>query len=253
MRTLAIAVVWVTSFGCGPSIALPGDEGPARASSAEGGTGSPMSEPGATSGVATSAADTSGPGEDDVFDDGPKYDVTQDTGPLDFGFVCDPWAYEGCADPVASSQVAGFTPLGEFLGPIALFGSFTGCWECLDGPNVAQIVFVADPALLGELSPWSEVDETMVLVLDGWGGFTGPTAEWLTGTMLAHRDGTVTQAPAQFLIEALPDPAALGVAFDPQNAAVIQGELLVEGDGWDVLGSFEAAYCPVLNGYAICE
>ncbi len=99
------------------------------------------------------------------------------------------------------------------------------------------------------------MDDGLTLSLDGGDPFTGPLGEPVfNGNLESYRGGSFVQTnEATFTIDSIPSAEELALPFDPDAAPTIQGTLEVDVDGWLVSLEFEAAYCPLMNGYAICE
>lgn len=245
-------IVAVLGIGCGPKV--PTDDGGGDESSE---TTISVTDDSTTGSSADSARPTSGVGEGSEAGEAEatslppwKIDVWADTGETG----CLEWADQGCPldHEGMTSLVHGTTPLGDFdVLPYAFFNGHTWCGGCIGMSNVERIVFVSDPGLVKDLSPWEDLTEGMEFRLLG---FEGPTGQEIVGWLYAHRDGASSQTQATFIIDDLPDPAELADPFDPTMPAVVSGQIVSTDDpDWAVHGQFWALYCPQLNDYAICE
>jgi hypothetical protein len=106
-----------------------------------------------------------------------------------------------------------------------------------------------------EAGAFNGPDETMILELDmSGGGFQGPVGRPVVALLTAHREGvTDTVGGVEVLLDLLPTSQELAEPFDPASAVVVTGSFTVDEPGWSVGGTFEARYCPDINGYVICE
>lgn len=251
MRELVGMTAVVMAVACGPLVELPeGSSGGASSGAEEEGSGRVTTGPMGTTGrpATTREADTG------AVDDGPRLDLPNDS---EVDPDCVDWPFGGCTVPSPRGAVEGTTPLGEFATTLSVFGSDAGCGGvCWLGPNIIRLHLVADPALISELEPWSFVDESLVIELDQWGsgGFEGPVGRVIVATLYANRDGvTVQTSTAEVVIDTLPSAEELSEPYDPRAAVVVTGTVTAQGDGWNVMGTFAASYCPDVNEYAICE
>jgi len=235
------------ALGCGPTAPVGGES-----SSTEDGTTAAMST--------TTSTGTSAPSPTSGTTAGPSTttegaDVGSDGLPPDVGLECEvDWATMGCGTPSPRGGVTAATPQGDFETTVAVFGGLSGCAGWCPGalaPNVQRIVLAADPAVLEDLEPFGQVDETLVLELDS---FQGPLGDPVPATLWASRDGVSTfSGAAEVVIDLLPTAEEVSEPFDPSQAVVVTGSVALEARGWSVQGTFAASYCPEINEYYICE
>jgi hypothetical protein len=163
---------------------------------------------------------------------------------------CPHWTLDGCADLVRSNAlVLGDTPLGGFQTLYAVFASEAYCEQCVETPNVTRIVLVGSPAELPE-SGVGDPDDGLVIDLSVYEGPDNTTIDVL---VTAYRDGAEQWESGTAHILGLPDADDLAHPFDPSDPHVVSGSITVEAPDWSLTGNFDAAYCPALNTFAICE
>lgn len=237
------AIRWLWVLGCGAAACGPGG---ATDTTDTGDTA------GTTDGVVT-VASSSGSGSPTGDATGLSSTGTSSETGGSTGFDLYEMDIEYCPlDWPAAGTITGTTPFGPFTGPYARFG-WIGCYG---GASEPELVILADePALVDTLAQdHSYYDDgarpfpALRIRLDSSGtptdwhdaGWTGDSMEYAEyyGTMGIEAEATALADITITMSVPVADTDEPVMGF-PR----IVGTLSIQGDGWDLAGSFDAAYC----------
>jgi len=234
---------------CGPGQAESTETGTTVASTTTEGTDAAVTTSvagGTSSGGSSSIGGTSG-GESSGSDSSSGGDSSTGAVDLSPNLTYCPLDWPG------SGTIAGTTPMGPFSGAYARFG-WVGCYGYADTPEL--VILADETALVAAMAedfsyynwgarPFPALRFGLPHPDAGWEteGWTGETM-WSVTLYATNgvdeedvHQGTVTVSMS----------VAVQATVDPVEVPRIVGTLSVAGDGWDLAGTFDAAYCGALT------
>lgn len=198
-------------------------------SGTSGGTSSGTSGAGVTTGVTTSSGSSSG-GTTESIDPCPWY------WPENRGL-------EFCPAPSGvGTEISGTTPFGPASFKFALFG-LQQCSFCPEASSPMLMFFSEPPGVDVEQPPGD------FLRFGLWSGTVAYTAGRVAGNVA--KPGNNVEVIVEF--SAIPSVEETAPPLDEMAPPVLSGNITIQGEGWQLGGTFVASLCTGLDWSIACE
>ena len=122
-----------------------------------------------------------------------------------------------------------------------MFG-LQGCSSCYTAESPAITLYVEEP---GD-EPY--LPETDIVRIEWWKHADPAISAMLDGKLVHMQDVALTLE-----LTSVPSEAETSPPLDEAAPPVLRGSFAVEGEGWDLAGSFDATLCSELRWFIDCE